>query len=224
MHRARLRPSRTAWSAQIATSIVPIVLIVLMATIFLLHPGTASAQTWSEVGDAGSVPVSAQSTAGSSGLTQITGTLPVDSDVDMYCFRIANFSSFSARLTCAAISEPDIFLFNGAGKGVSLNELCSTGAKTISNAFVAGNGMYYLAIAAHGAIPYSGPNNIWFAGVTSERAPDGPGAGGPVTAWGGSPVTIPPFTYSVLLQGASPCNFITRAAERTWGRVRSSYR
>ena len=184
----------------------------------------ARAQTWSEVGDAGNLPGSAQSTAGAGALTQINGSLPYDADVDMYCIKVTDLAAFTAHLNCAAINEPDIFLFNSAGRGVSLNQLCSGAMKRISNAFLTGIGTYYVAVGSHGALAFSGLNYIWLPGTTGERAPDGPGAAGAVTSWGGNPVAIPPYTYSIILTGSGPCNFITRSSADTWGGLRGLYR
>ena len=51
---------------------------------------TARAQTWTEVGDAGDLIATAQTTVGAGAITQITGSLPLSDDVDLYCVRLTS--------------------------------------------------------------------------------------------------------------------------------------
>ena len=138
----------------------PLLAVVSIVFSLALSGTPARAQSWNEVGDAGDTPGTAQFTAGNGALNQILGTIPSATDVDMYCIRVTNWASFSACLLCAANADEDIWLFDGSGKGVVAAQLCQGGCKGLSNAFVPGNGLYYLAISAHGLLPYAGSDPI----------------------------------------------------------------
>jgi hypothetical protein len=194
------------------------------ALVLGLACGPARAQTWTEVGDAGDLPGTAQFTVGTGPLTQILGTIPSPSDVDMYCVNIASWPTFNACLLCVVMADEDIWLFDGAGKGVAAAQICQGGCKLLTNAFVPGNGLYYLVVSAHGVLPYAGANPLWLPGTTLQRAPDGPGAGGTVTSWAGAG-TLPTLVhYTVNLAGTAYCNAVTSNKSHSWGSVRSIYR
>jgi len=197
----------------------------LFVVVFLLSVTTTAsfAQTWSEVGDAGDYPATAQTTAGAGALTTITGSLFADSDVDVYCIRITDEAAFKARLQCVAWLGPSPFLFDASGVGVATTDECSAGDKLISSTFVTTNGVYYLAIAPMPIIAYSGVDAIWLPVLSSERAPDGPGAANPVNAWGGAPMVQPVNPYTVYLTGAEFCDAPVPAEQRSWGRVKTMY-
>ena len=197
----------------------------LVAGIFgvLLCAGTARAQTWTEIGDAGELPATAQITSGSGALTEIDGGLSNTSDVDMYCIRVTDPASFRARLGCLVITGPDIRLFNATGVGVSANFLCQAGDKFVSGAFATTAGTYYLAVCYRGREAFAGPNAIWLATNTSEHAPDGPGAAGIVSGWGGTGNVQPINPYQILLTGSTFCDTATPARIGSWGRIKILY-
>jgi hypothetical protein len=202
-----------------------VLLMLGVALCALMCGAPARAQVWNEVGDAGAIPGLAQSTAGLGSFLKVNGTLPADSDVDMYCIQITNRAAFTAGLNCLIQLSADLYLFDGLGKGIAVAQVCAAGNKAINNALVPSNGLYYLAVAPHGALAFSGINAIWLPGSTSQRAPDGPGAAGSVNSWGGTPVVQLGFTsYSVDLTGVSFCNAITPAALPSWGHIRNIYR
>jgi hypothetical protein len=200
-------------------------LVLAVAWSALACAGAAKAQTWNEVGDAGSIPALAQTTAGLGNLTRINGTLSADTDVDLYCIQVNNRAAFSAGLNCLIQLSADLYLFDGLGKGIAVAQVCAAGNKAITSILLPSAGLYYLGVAPHGAMAFAGPNAIWLAGSTSQRAPDGPGAAGSVNSWGGTPVVQPGFSsYGVDITGAVFCNAVTPAGSPSWGRVRNIYR
>lgn len=197
----------------------------LFVVVFVLSIVTTAsfAQTWSEVGDAGDLPGTAQATVGVGALTTITGSLWADTDVDVYCIRITDEAAFKARLQCVAWSGPSPFLFDASGVGVATTDECSGGDKLISSTFVTTNGVYYLAIAPMPITAVAGADDIWVPVLSTERAPDGPGAANPVTSWGGAPVVQPINPYTVYLTGAEFCDAPVPTESRSWGRVKTIY-
>lgn len=189
----------------------------------LLTAGTARAQIWTEIGDAGELPATAQVTAGSGPLTEIDGGLSNESDVDMYCIRVADPLSFFANLLCVAIQGPDIRLFKASGVGASANFLCQGGAKFVSGAFATTAGTYYLAVCYRGREAFAGLNAIWLATNLAEHAPDGPGAAGVVSGWGGAGILQPINPYRVVLTGAAFCDAATASRATSWGRIKFLY-
>lgn len=89
------------------------------------------AQVWNEVGDAGDVQVSVQTPVGLYALNQINGALQHDADVDLYCIEVLNPTAFSASLQCAGMMDPSIWIFHFTGQGVTHNDVCAFGGKTI---------------------------------------------------------------------------------------------
>ncbi|HSU53613.1 MAG TPA: hypothetical protein VLT36_06110 [Candidatus Dormibacteraeota bacterium] len=165
------------------------------------------AATWNEAGDAGDALLIAQTTIGIGPLTQINGTLPTDSDLDLYLIRITNAASFLAyRNGALAQTDPDLWLFNLSGNGVTFNNTTAAGQTGLTSANVTANGLYYLGISNGGAVARSAGGAIWNTGnagpFVGERAPDGPGAGSPFTSWSSLGVNNLTFNYTINLQGA----------------------
>jgi len=197
-----------------------------MLALAMLAAAPAAAQTWNESGDAGSLVPAAQATYGHGALTTINGTLATDADVDLYCIRITDPAVFYARRLCAVNADPDLWLFDVAGNGVTQYDLCQGGYVKITGFFVPSPGIYYLAISGEGADAQNPvAANLWLSTNpgSSERPPDGPGAPGPLAGWGGTPVvyTIP---YSIQLNGAAFCDAPVPSAPGTWGTVKAFYR
>ncbi|HEX7879858.1 MAG TPA: hypothetical protein VF720_10635, partial [Candidatus Eisenbacteria bacterium] len=198
---------------------------ILLLAGWILTPALATAASWSEQGDAGDLPATAQITAGAGGLTQITGSLPSDADIDMYCFRVTDRASFFAFRICAGIAEPDLWLFDQNGAGIELNDGCMFSQTNLSAGFVPTNGLYYLAVSlsdrdarnAGGQIIWNSPSQ------SAPRAPDGPGAPGPLVSWGGSAFPLGPVTYSIQLNGATFCDIPVPAEPASWGTVKSRF-
>jgi hypothetical protein len=199
-----------------------VVLPALSCLLSLAAP--AFAQVWTEVGDAGPLPATAQTPAGSGALTTITGMLAFDADVDMYCIDVTDPANFNATLSCVVIQSTDLYLFDSTGKGLALAQICSAGSKTIGASFVTTAGTYYIAVAPYGALAYAGADLIWIPGSTFARAPDGPGAANVVTSWGGTPHADITAGYHINLSGVDFCSAPTPARPRTWGTLKSIYR
>lgn len=193
----------------------------------LLLPTSLHAATWSEFGDAGPVAFNANYTSGTGPLTAITGGFLSGYDADMYAIRIVDEANFYARLTCATINQPDLWLFDAAGNGIALDDGCMFGFTQITSALVTTNGVYYLAITAS---DYDAVNvlsqPIWNpTAVSGDRAPDGTGAPGPHGNpwWTGTPVSES-GSYTILLNGADFFDSPTPTDAATWGVIKSLYR
>ncbi len=183
------------------------------------------AATWTESGDAGELPVSAQETLGSGTLDSITGQLQSDTDVDLYCIRITDPSSFSALFYCTAFADNDVWLFDANGYGVAADDGCTSGYTGVTSTFVPGPGLYYLGISGSEAEAVSALGSIWSPPADpSETAPDGPGAPAPLTQWSYPPSPPNAYGYTLLLTGCSFCDGPVPALPATWGRVKALYR
>ena len=214
----RAAPARIGFDAPIAT-------MVIVVALFLTFPAHAQT-TWSEIGDAGETIATAQLTVGPGPLLAITGTLATDADVDIYCFRVQDQPLFSLSLTnCLADTDPDLFLFNPGGFGLSHNDACALSSVTISNTFVPGPGFYYVAIAGNDALAFAGASEIWLQASTGgERAPDGPGAGLPYTSMGGPRVVVNNATYLITVSGSVFHDAAVSANPSSWARLKTIYR
>jgi hypothetical protein len=199
--------------------------LVALVCISAVVAAPAAANTWNEIGDAGELPGSAQMTFGSGPLTTITGRLFVDTDVDMYCISITNEPGFTARYTpCSTHADPDMWLFSANGNGVTHADFCQGGSVSLTSQFVSTPGYYYLAVSGTNGDALRTGLPIWQStnAIFSERAPDGSGAPGPITAWGGARVVSTP-NYTILLTGAEFCDLPVPSEPRTWGAVKARY-
>ena len=189
---------------------------------------TARAQTWNEVGDAGNLVSTAQPTVGSGAITQITGSLPLSDDVDLYCVRLNAVPPAGTplvQLTCLATQSPNVWLFDAAGNGVFTNETCAFGSKTLLAPNVSmATGTYYVGVSYYNRNAVSAGGDIWNPGVPGQRTPDGPGAAQPLSGWLGVVIMNPPNPYTINLVGFSACSAATPALGTTWGHVKSVYR
>jgi hypothetical protein len=168
---------------------------------------SASAQTWTEQGDAGDLPETAQST-GSGTLSQIQGSLDVN-DVDMYAIYITDPANFSASTVGGATFDTQLWLFDSDGKGVVFNDdaVGTTVAQSRidnSTGCLTGRspGVYYLAISRYNRDATGcGDGLIWrndpFRAV---RCPDGAEPTSRVAGWTGT--TTGGVTYTIFLTGA----------------------
>ena len=192
----------------------------------LSAPTSVDAQIWTETGDAGDLVGTAQATGGVGALQQIFGSFAGPDDADMYCVRIDDPLAFQAGIQCLAMVDPDIWLFDGSALGRTHHDTCSGGQTAITGAFVPVAGTYYLAVAYGGRQAQSPAGAIWLTQVfaTTERAPDGPGAPGPLVAWAGFAAPTSLVNYQINLQGASFCDVPVTIDRETWGLVKSTYR
>ena len=99
---------------------------VLALTLAMGFAPGAGAIPWTEVGDAGDLPATAQVPTGSGALSSIFGSIPSAgaADADMYRIHISTPLTFSATtvgtvgLAGTQLENTELFLFNAAGIGV----------------------------------------------------------------------------------------------------------
>ncbi len=183
----------------------------------LLAVSSAHAVVYTEIGDAGQLPGTAQGTGGGNlALTQIFGSLLNAGDIDLFAINISNPALFSAStvnmLTGTGGADTALFLFDAQGRpvyanddaagGLSLGASLPTGTVTVA-------GLYYIAISLSGAEPVNFANLALFSMAptsTSLRFPN-PNATGPLVNWDTSLVdgtgTTFPAAYQLDLTGTS---------------------
>ena len=173
-----------------------------LAAALILMTGITYGQTWTEDGDAPAL-LPGQTTVGPGALATISGTLTSGTDVDLYAIRIDDPGAFSAQ-TCNGTSiDSTLYLFDENGNGVAMSEDACGTQSMITSQFVSAAGLYYVAMTAYDYDPLNADDlEIWNDSPwDQERAPDGPGAPGPLAGWGGSAGGT--GAYSIYLTGAS---------------------
>lgn len=163
---------------------------------------------WIEVGDAGSLPLTAQEPTGDGPLASICGNMDFTGDVDMYKICLTGGGNFSATVSREDGFDAQLFLFDSSGKGVYSSDDTILG---IGPALLpAGHpltpvnaGVYYLAVSRWNIEPHSAGGNIFPDGVVL-NGPTGPGAGSPVSQWLGTDFGGP-TDYVIELTGAICC-------------------
>jgi hypothetical protein len=189
---------------------------------------SAQAQTWAETGDAGDQIATAQTTLGAGGITQITGSLPLSDDVDLYCIKLTAVPPAGTpivQLNCSSLQSPNVWLFDAAGNGVFTNETCAFGTKRLLAPSVSmAPGTYYVGVSYYNRNAVSPGGNIWIPGIPGQRTPDGPGAAQPLSGWAGIVIMNPPNPYTINLVGFGACSAATPTLRSTWGLVKSYYR
>ena len=190
----------------------------------LLWTAVAGAETWTESLDAGDQIATAQVTMGVGPLTHIQGTLPVGTDVDLFCVQILDPIAFSASLPCANAQANDLWLFDPTGFGVVHDDGCTESFVRLTGNFVPAAGTYYLAISGNNSEARSGVYPIWEpASSNGARAPDGIGSFAALSHWAGENRTsVSP--YEIQLSGCTFCEESVQNLGVTWGRVRALYR
>lgn len=202
-----------------------VALVLLCAAI--LAP-SARAQSWAEAGDAGNLIGTAQTTVGAGAITQITGSLPLSDDVDLYCVRLASVPQAGTpivQLACLGLQSPNVWLFDAAGNGVFTNETCSSGFKTLLAPSVSMTpGIYYVGVSYYNRNPISAGGNIWTPAIPGQRTPDGPGASQSLSGWAGIVTMNPPNPYTIQLVRFAACDAATPTLRSTWGIMKAFYR
>lgn len=200
----------------------------LLAVVLVIAsaPG-AAAQVWNEVGDAGDLIATAQTTLGSGPLTTILGTLGSAGDVDVYCVQVGSTPRVPGlpvvRLQCVVVAGPQLYVFDATGAGIATNSICQFGFKTVTTDYLSGPGTYYVAVAYDGVRPHSTGGAMWATGVLPERAPDGPGAASPLATWTGTGVVAPLNPYQLTLDYSGFCAAATPVTKTTWGSLKVRY-
>jgi len=116
---------------------------------------SALAGSYAEVGDAGQLVGTAQSTVGTGSLTDIFGSISNVHDVDLYLINITNFAAFSASTVNSgtdAFLDTQLFLLTTSGKAVCANDNVLGGFQSMlgvgSCGSSLGNGQYLLGIGS----------------------------------------------------------------------------
>jgi hypothetical protein len=163
---------------------------------------TALAQVdWTEQGDAGDLPETAQATGTdtSTPLSTISGTLDAN-DVDMFAIYIADPSAFQAETnTTTTDFDSQLWLFDVNGNGIVHDDDSAGGLRsriTNANNCIPGPGIYYIAISRWNRDPIDCDGNAIWTSVSNACAVAGRSR---VASWTGSTSA---GTYQIVLQGA----------------------
>lgn len=186
----------------------------------LLSASVANAQVWAEINsggvngatDAGGMLANANVTVGMGPLTTITGQLVTTGDADLFAINITDPANFLATVPGGGAGDTNLTLFSSTGVALAFNNndpvLGGTGSR-ITNAFVGGAGLYYLAVTRNDSfggffgiavdsmfnpIFASSPNNVELAPITAGTVLfDWPASGG---------FQLFNYSYTVTLAGA----------------------
>ncbi|MEH2106127.1 two-partner secretion domain-containing protein [Nostoc sp.] len=144
---------------------------------------------YTEVGDAGELPSTAQtansSTSGTT-VSSISGTLNNDNDIDLYQLFLRNGQKLTATTVGGTEIDTQLFLFDGNGLGLVMNDDdYSAGDETrqstlpLAGPFTAPRaGKYYLGISSFENSPLSSEGAIF-----EDGSPTGVGGGLTVSGW-----------------------------------------
>lgn len=188
--------------------------VALGALAGLAMTGSAMAQSWAEVGDAGDMPGTAQAVSGGGALTSITGSIGALTDADMFLIDIKVPTLFSATTNPAGgtLTDSTLYLFNLNGTGIAKHDDIS-GSNYLSD-LPAGNslysslapGQYLLAIGGFAFAPYWNPVPATFADlvfdVNNFTGVIGPQNPGPILGWANAGA-YDSGSYTITLTGAS---------------------
>jgi len=161
-----------------------------------------------EVGDAGDLPETSQSTP-SGALSVIDGILG-DNDVDMYAIFLPNPAAFTATTVGGTGFDTQLWLFDSQGRGVAFNDDSGGSQSRIDNSTgcLTGRsaGVYYLAISRYNRDAFGCRGNpIWNDTPRNTiRCPDGADRTTRVNSWRGS--TSTGGIYTITLTNAQGAN------------------
>jgi hypothetical protein len=210
---ARMRKDGSMKKLMLTVGRASLTSICVLSLLLLGRPSYAA--TFTELGDTGNLPGTAQVTTSGIGLlTEIVGTLsPANGDAqDMYLIHIDGGGTFSATTVGGLGFDSELFLFDASGKGVYANDDVS--GNFAPSTLPAGNpltpitaGDYYLTITQCCFAPISSGGQIFTLAGPSHRTVSGPtGVGGdsPVTGYSGTFGQIPTVggPYHIFLTGA----------------------
>ncbi len=189
------------------------ILTLVFATVTAVgFASTARAIPWTEVGDAGDLPATAQVPFGVGALTSIRGFIGNDRpnsllDADMYRIHIPVPGAFSATTfgTGGTLVDTQLFLFDAAGFGVYANDDVPGSPRSRLPAGhplgPPGAADYFLAISGSGRNPVSAGGLIFpTSPKTGVLGPAGLGGGMPISGWTGFHPRR--GTYTINLTGA----------------------
>ena len=180
--------------------------------------GNLHAAAYTETGDAGDLPATAQPITGTSGtsLDSISGSLTLTnaiSDSDMFEIYVSNPNTFSASNTAfipgANNFDSQLFLFRADGVGVVGNDDAASGGEQAAipaGSFTGAPGDYYLLISGSGRYAASSGGLIfpnYTDGTTDPSStvrPTGPGGGSAINGYTGN--SNEAGNYVIALTGA----------------------
>jgi hypothetical protein len=133
----------------------------------------------------------------------------------MYLIHMDNPSCFRATLCGGTTMDTQLWLFDVNGLGVSFDDddpACGF-QSTVTGAFAGGAGDYYLAVSGWDTDALNpGALAIWAdTPYDTERAPDGPGAPGPIASWSYDPFEQGPYTITLT---CAPTSLLSRSNQR----------
>ncbi len=177
-----------------------------LATACLPFAGTSHAVTYTETGDAGDLPASAQlitlpvaySLAASATTSQINGALTLTnglSDSDMFQFVLTDPAVFTASTNLGFIPgtnnfDTQIALFTSTGVGIAANDDANGGSSLSTLTATLAAGTYELLISGSGRYAVDSAGRLIFAnftdGTTDPSSTVGPSSTNPIAAYTGS--------------------------------------
>jgi hypothetical protein len=186
----------------------------LTVAMILVGITTTRAVNFSEVGDAGQLPGTAQGTGNASLLTSISGSL-ASNDVDLYKIYITDPAHFMATTVDGASFDTLLFLFSATGHGIYAND---DSASTLQSTLPAGHllgptstGLHYLGISRFGIEPVSADGLIFpTSPFSTVHGPTGPGGALPLTGWAGSSFG---GSYTIFLRGVAGSDYTTNVPD-----------
>jgi hypothetical protein len=201
-----------------------IALLLVFATASLLSANNCHADTYTETGDAGQLPGTAQVTTTLLGpttaLTSIVGQTTLTNeiaDADMYEIFISGVMTFTASTTAFVPGANDfddqLSLFNSSGVGVLTNDDSAAGgdqASLSSAGTTLTPGDYYLLISGSGNYPVNSASGLIFHnytdGTTDASGTYAPtGVAGAITGYTGNSNYA--GNYTIAIGGAQFANF-----------------
>jgi hypothetical protein len=182
-------------------------LLAVASVVVLAFSNGAHASVITEIGDAGKLTTTAQTSAGSSAIGAIRGTLRSSSGddyADIFRIYLQAGILFSATTTASSFAynnfDTSLFLFDSAGLGVVANDDDPGVGPTSSIAYTsATSGYYFLAIAGAGYTPVSASGAIFGSLIGQDQASPVAGAGA-LTDW--ISITSEGDAYEIQLAGA----------------------
>jgi hypothetical protein len=188
---------------------IRISLLALASTMVLAFGNSAHAALITEIGDAGKLTTTAQTSAGSGAIDAIRGTLLTSSGddyADIFRIYLKAGSGFSATTTLSSFAynnfDTSLFLFNSAGLGVVANDDDPNVGPTSTIGYTAATSdYYYLAIAGAGYMPVSTSGAIFGNLIGQDQVgPTGMGGADALSNW--ISVTSEGDAYEIQLSGA----------------------
>ena len=188
----------------------------LVATATLLGVPASRAGMYTEVGDAGDLPATAQVVSGAAGtsLTSISGQTTLTnkiSDSDMFEIYISSPSSFSASTTGFAAGannfDTQLALFTASGVGVIANDDAASGGEQSTlpaGSLTLGAGDYYLLLSGSGRYAATSTGALVFPnyhdGTTASTATVPANTNNPIAEYTGN--SSEAGNYVIALTGA----------------------